>query len=110
MERTWKGPLAQNRNGHDFNQRWKSCGEMSSVIKSPAENQGDCGSVFGFCNRNQAHEVIAKFQQESVMITCPNSSKDYRVSESPDSTLVGKGKGRWQSQRMYDATLVHEKF
>lgn len=44
------------------------------------------------------------------MITCPNSSKDYRVSESPDSTLVGKGKGRWQSQRMYDATLVHEKF
>ena len=110
VERTWKDiPLAQHRSGHDFNQRWKSSGEISSVIKSPTENQGGCGFVFGFCNSNQVHEVVAKFQREFVMITCPNSSEDYRISESPDWTSVGKEKGKWDTRRRCDSTLALEK-
>lgn len=87
-------PLAQEGSWHEFNQRSESSGEIGLVVKSPTANQGGCGFVFGFCNLNQVNEVRAKFQQEFI-ITCPNSSKAYKISESPNWTLVGKEKSPW---------------
>lgn len=58
-------------------------------MKSPKGNQGSCGFVFGFCNSNQVHEVIAEFQWEFVMRTRSDSFKDYKISESPAWTFVG---------------------
>lgn len=74
-------PLAQEGSWHEFNQRWESSGEIGLLVKNPRANRGGCGFVFGFCNWNQVHEVIPEFQQEFI-ITCPNSSEGYMISES----------------------------
>lgn len=63
--------------------------KLVCLLRPPQQTKAAVVLCFDFCNLNEVHEVIAKFQQEFI-ITCPNSSEGYKISESPNWTLVGK--------------------
>lgn len=59
------------------------------LLTAPQQTKAAVVFVCGLGSFNRVLEVIAKFQQE-FKITYPDSSEDYKMSESPNGLCLGR--------------------
>lgn len=90
QERICEDTLSLEGTGTIFIRGGSQSGPVGSVVKSPAENQGGCGFVFGPRNFHQVPGVTAELQQGFITGTCLKGPNTYKVSEQPHWTFPGK--------------------